>query len=118
MLSSLSGPAATQLSRQAVRAAAAYGASNPSTMTPLMSSLQRRFKHASYDETIDENPLAHDAYKKSCYVEIDWTIPEDHKVYEAVLKFSAYNIGCLVTTDENGQVSGVVSERDYVTKIA
>ena len=39
-------------------------------------------------------------------------------VFEAVQRFSAYNIGCLVTVDTNGDLSGVISERDYVNKIA
>lgn len=49
---------------------------------------------------------------------IDFTIPEDCTVYEAVQKFSAYNIGCLVTVNATGDITGVVSERDYVNKIA
>ena len=39
-------------------------------------------------------------------------------VYDAVQKFAAYNIGCLVTTDDSGKMSGIISERDYVGKIA
>jgi len=50
--------------------------------------------------------------------EIDYTINEDLPVYDAVQKFAAYNIGCLVTVNADGKISGVVSERDYVCKIA
>lgn len=39
-------------------------------------------------------------------------------MFEAVEKFAAYNVGCLVTKDADGKLSGVISERDYVTKIA
>lgn len=39
-------------------------------------------------------------------------------MYEAVQKFSAYDIGCLVTTNASGDITGVVSERDYVNKVA
>ena len=33
---------------------------------------------------------------------MDYTISEDATVLDAVQKFAAYNIGCLVTTDSNG----------------
>mmetsp|Transcript_24908 Transcript_24908/g.42661 ORF Transcript_24908/g.42661 Transcript_24908/m.42661 type:complete len:195 (-) Transcript_24908:321-905(-) len=58
------------------------------------------------------------AWNKSCYSGMDYSIGEDSTVYEAVEKFAAYNVGCLVTKDADGKLSGVVSERDYVTKIA
>mmetsp|Transcript_26056 Transcript_26056/g.61854 ORF Transcript_26056/g.61854 Transcript_26056/m.61854 type:complete len:188 (+) Transcript_26056:112-675(+) len=58
------------------------------------------------------------AWKKSCYSGIDYTINEDSPVIEAVEKLAAYNVGALVTTDVQGNLSGVLSERDYVTKIA
>ena len=68
--------------------------------------------------TVKEGLTATDAWNKSCYSGIDYTIREDLPVYDAVQKFAAYNIGCLVTVDEAGKISGVVSERDYVCKIA
>lgn len=68
--------------------------------------------------TIQESPSAHDAWKKSCYFEIDYAISENAMMYEAVQKFSAYDIGCLVTTNDEGSITGVVSERDYINKIA
>ena len=43
-----------------------------------------------------------DALKFSGYSEIDFTIPENSMVYEAVQKFAAFNIGCLVTVDAAG----------------
>ncbi|EEC47177.1 predicted protein [Phaeodactylum tricornutum CCAP 1055/1] len=61
---------------------------------------------------------ADDALKYSGYMQIDFTIPEDTPVYDAVQKFAAFNIGCLVTTDKAGNMTGVVSERDYICKIA
>jgi CBS domain-containing protein len=36
----------------------------------------------------------------------------------ACLRFAAYNIGALAVCDANGKVIGVISERDYVCKIA
>jgi predicted transcriptional regulator len=44
-----------------------------------------------------------DAWNKSCYHEMDFTIPETSTVYEAVEKFSAYDVGALVTVDEAGE---------------
>lgn len=77
-----------------------------------------------------------DAMSFSGYSEIDFTIPETSPVYEAVQKFAAFNIGCLVTVDSAGtcggggfqrtefslwvlgNMTGVLSERDYICKIA
>lgn len=68
-------------------------------------------------QTVKEGLTATDAWNKSCYSEIDYTIDESKTVYDAVQKFAAYNVGCLVTT-KDGKISGVISERDYVCKIA
>ena len=46
---------------------------------------------------------AEDARKVSGYNEIDFAIDEDAPVLDAVQKFAAYNIGCLVTTDAAGK---------------
>lgn len=58
------------------------------------------------------------AWNKSCYSGIDYAIDDESTVFEAVNKLAAYNVGCLVTTDADGKLSGVISERDYITKIA
>ena len=50
----------------------------------------------------DAGLTADDAARVSGYSEIDYLIDEDAPVIEAVQKFSAYNIGCLVTTDKDG----------------
>jgi predicted transcriptional regulator len=57
----------------------------------------------SMSTTVEEEVLASDAFKKSCYVAIDFTIAEDATVYDAVQRFSAYDIGALVTTDTDGK---------------
>lgn len=44
------------------------------------------------------------AWKKSCYSGIDYTIGDDSPVLDAVEKFAAYNVGCLVTTDASGKL--------------
>jgi len=52
--------------------------------------------------TLEETPSARSAWEKSCYFEMDFSISEEATVYEAVQKFAAYDIGCLVTTDVKG----------------
>ena len=52
--------------------------------------------------TVQDAATADDALKFSGYQQIDFTIKDTASVYEAVQKFAAYNIGCLVTTDEAG----------------
>ena len=96
------------LSKSFITRAARTAAGSSRTIIP------RNFASAA----IGESPSARDAWKKSCYYEIDYTISEDATMYEAVQKFSAYDIGCLVTTNNDGEITGVVSERDYVNKIA
>ena len=53
--------------------------------------------------TVEEALTAEDARRVSGYSEIDYTIAEDASVLDAVQKFAAYNIGCLVTTDASGK---------------
>ena len=53
--------------------------------------------------TLEESPSAKNAWEKSCYFEMDFTISDDAPVYEAVQKFAAYDVGCLVTTDSSGK---------------
>jgi predicted transcriptional regulator len=45
-----------------------------------------------------------DAWEKSCYHEMDYTISEDSTVYEAVEKFSGYDVGALIAVDSNGEL--------------
>jgi predicted transcriptional regulator len=52
--------------------------------------------------TVSEAATADDALRFSGYSEIDFTISEDAPTYDAVQKFAAYNIGCLVVTDKAG----------------
>lgn len=68
--------------------------------------------------TLKSNSNAITAWKKSCYHKIDFKINQNSTVYEAVQKFSAYNIGCLAVINDTNKVIGVISERDYISKIA
>jgi len=53
---------------------------------------------------LEDFPSAKSAWESSCYFEMDFTIPEDATVYEAVQKFAAYDVGCLVTTSAGGKI--------------
>lgn len=53
--------------------------------------------------TVHEALTAEDARMVSGYSSIDYTIKEDATVYDAVQKFAAFNIGCLVVTDAAGE---------------
>jgi len=67
------------------------------------------------------NPLfetAQSALDKSCYLTIDWRIHETSSVKEAVKRMAGHNIGALAVTDDSGKVVGVLSERDYLKKVA
>lgn len=68
--------------------------------------------------TIEQVATADEAWKKSCFSGMDFTINDEETVYDAVQKLAGFNIGCLVTVDGDGNMTGVVSERDYVCKIA
>mmetsp|Transcript_19499 Transcript_19499/g.21802 ORF Transcript_19499/g.21802 Transcript_19499/m.21802 type:complete len:182 (-) Transcript_19499:238-783(-) len=61
---------------------------------------------------------ANDALALSGYKSIDYTISEDATVFDAVSKLSGYNIGCLVTVTKDGTMTGILSERDYIAKVA
>ena len=53
--------------------------------------------------TVHEAVTAEDAKAISCYNTIDYTITEDSTVYDAVQRFAAFNVGCLVVTNDAGK---------------
>ena len=53
---------------------------------------------AGFAQSVKEGLTATDAWTKSCYSEIDYTISDDAAVYDAVQKFAAYNIGKIFVT--------------------
>jgi CBS domain-containing protein len=57
-------------------------------------------------------------FQNSCYHKIDFKINEEFSVREAVVRFVAFNIGCLAVTNSSNKVVGVCSERDFITKVA
>ena len=52
--------------------------------------------------TVHEALTAEDARSVSGYSSIDYTINENATVYDAVQRFAAFNIGCLVVTNDAG----------------
>lgn len=88
--------------------------------TPPSLNVSNRFQlqQSMMMSTVQEDYDATDAWKKSCYYKIDYTIHQDATVYDAVQRFAAFDIGCLVVVDDNGDIAGVISERDYICKIA
>eukprot|EP00904_Undaria_pinnatifida_P000859 jgi/Undpi1/10774/HiC_scaffold_29.g13222.m1 len=74
----------------------------------------RRFSDSTAAEDVR---TAQHAWEKSCYFNIDYKIDEGDNVFDAISRMSAYNVGCLIVT-KNGVVSGIISERDYVCKVA
>lgn len=55
--------------------------------------------------TIQELATADDAWKRSCFSGMgkDFTIHDNASVYDAVQKLAGFNIGCLVTVDDDGE---------------
>jgi predicted transcriptional regulator len=68
--------------------------------------------------TISRNISALNVFEKSCYHKIDFKINQAANVQEAVIRFSAFNIGCLAVTNGENKVVGVFSERDFINKVA
>lgn len=62
--------------------------------------------------SLDQALTADDAWRKSGYVEIDYTINDEAYVYDAVQKLAAFNIGCLVTVDNGKSVCVCVCNVD------
>jgi len=68
--------------------------------------------------TAEKSGSVMNAWEKSCYHEMDYTISEDATVYQAVEKFAGYDVGALIALDGDGKMAGVISERDYIKKVS
>lgn len=62
--------------------------------------------------TVADVSTADDALQMSGYKEINFKIDEDAMVYDAVQRFAANNIGCLVTTDKAGKSQTTGKQRN------
>lgn len=90
--------------------------------------VSRMAKFSSLDFTpLPDPPMdpleetARTAFEKSCYLKIDWKVSEDAPVEHAISLMTANKIGCLGVTKgygKDGEVIGVVSERDFIKKVA
>jgi CBS domain-containing protein len=76
-----------------------------------------RSAFSSTPESVSSLASASTAWEKSCYNNIDYTISDDLTVFDAVQRFSAFNIGALVTVDGSGKLSGVISEDNILIKL-
>ena len=75
-----------------------------------------QYKFIKYRET-STTSTAINVFKKSCYYKVDFKIDEDQSLKEAVTRFTVFNVGCLAVTKNNILV-GVLSQRDYINKVA
>ena len=71
-----------------------------------------------FQDPLDET--ARSAYAKSCYLKIDWKISENATVRDAINRMVAHKIGALAVTKgdgDEGEIIGIISERDYLSKV-
>jgi predicted transcriptional regulator len=68
--------------------------------------------------TVAKNVSAMSVFERSCYRKVDYKINENNSAKDAVIRFTAFNVGCLAVTDDKNKVVGVCSERDYINKVA
>mmetsp|Transcript_9813 Transcript_9813/g.12431 ORF Transcript_9813/g.12431 Transcript_9813/m.12431 type:complete len:190 (-) Transcript_9813:1119-1688(-) len=90
--------------------------SKPNSSLPRVSAY--KFQQAAWFGTAEKQGSVMNAWEKSCYHEMDYTISEDASVYNAVEKFSGYDVGALVAVDSEGKLAGIISERDYIKKVS
>ena len=57
-------------------------------------------------------------FNNSCYSKVDYKINESEPVYNAVIKFSAFDIGCVAVTNNEKQLMGIFSEGDFIKRVA
>jgi len=69
-------------------------------------------------DPLDET--ARSAFAKSCYLNMNWKISENATVFDAINRMVAYKIGALAVTKgdlDSNEVIGIISERDYLSKV-
>jgi len=73
--------------------------------SPSNSLVSSRVLRASYTAIAE---TAGSALNKSCYLKIDFKVPEEAPVYDAIQRMAAHNIGCLAVTEGDGSSGRVV----------
>lgn len=61
--------------------------------------------------------VARDMMEKSCYSGVNFVVPEEASVFEAITRMAGINLGCLAVSSRDGKFAGVVTERDYLKKV-
>lgn len=87
-------------------------------MFSLFSKINKKYVRSFSAVFTKTAPNAYEIYKKSCYNKVDFIIHEDRPVQEAIVRFSVLNISSLAVIDDNKKLSGVMSKRDYINKVA
>lgn len=82
------------------------------SLTALWSTFQKSIGYVSGTRSVN------DVWSTSQFAGTEFAIRDNQTAMDAVRKIAKYNVGCLVTTNENGRISGVVSERDIIRKVA
>lgn len=57
-------------------------------------------------------------FQNSCYSKIDYKINQQACVQDAVVRFAAFDIGCLAVVDDSQKLVGLFSEGDYIKRVA
>ena len=85
---------------------------------PLVSPRVAKMATATTISPFPAKQTAMDIFHNSCYYKIDYKINENATAHESAIRFTAFNISCLVVTDDQDKLVGVVSGRDYINKVA
>lgn len=57
-------------------------------------------------------------FERSCYNKIDYKIHQTAPVQEAVIRFSAFDVGCLAVVNDDEKLVGIFSEGDFIKRVA
>lgn len=61
---------------------------------------------------------AQQIFEKSCYSSVDYKINHNDCVQQAVIRFAAFDIGCVAVVDDDEKFVGLFSEGDFIKKVA
>ena len=85
----------------------------------MFSSIVRKFSRIPIvSHTRPFSVKAKDLFEMSCYSNIDYKINQNAVVQEAVIRFSAFDVGCLAVVDNSEKLVGIFSEGDFIKRVA
>lgn len=64
------------------------------------------------------NSTASAIFQNSCYSKVDYKINHNDCVQQAVVRFAAFDIGCVAVVDDSDNFVGLFSEGDFIKKVA